>query len=199
MTGSGPGPFVRGGKGHPIPPPHEPVSPAEAPPDPGPGGPVPANGGQPAAPPCGQASPSRQADERRSRPAAAAVRFIRRSSRDEIIARLKHQQREQEAYRIAPDEDSRARPADEAHAGRAVARRRRGWSSTSPPKAASTSGNSCGSWRRSSGRASRCARSASATRPGCSAATARAAGRCAARRGCRSSSRSRSRWPSSRT
>jgi cell fate regulator YaaT (PSP1 superfamily) len=61
---------------------------------------VPANGGQPAVPPCGQASPGRQVDGRRSRPPAAGVRFIRRSSRDEIIARLKQQQREQEAYRI---------------------------------------------------------------------------------------------------
>ena len=44
-------------------------------------------------------------------------------------------------------------------------------------------------------RASRCARSARATKPRWSAASARAAASCAARRGCRRSCRSRSRWP----
>src|SRR4051812_23271735 len=42
-----------------------------------------------------------QTDERRRPPADSPQRFVRLASRDDIIARMKHQHREQEAHRIA--------------------------------------------------------------------------------------------------
>ena len=42
-----------------------------------------------------------QLDERRRRRADSPHRVVRLATRDDIVARLKQQQREQEAYRIA--------------------------------------------------------------------------------------------------
>ena len=50
-----------------------------------------------------------QLAERRRPPADSPQRVVRLATHDDIVARLKHQQREQEAHRIAHAEDPRAR------------------------------------------------------------------------------------------
>ena len=122
----------------------------------------------------------------RSPAADSPARVVRRATQDDVIARLKHAAAGAGGAPDLPAEDPGARPGDEADARRAAVRRLAADLLLHRRRAGSTSASWCAISRRTSAPASRCGRSASATKRGCSAATARAAGRCAARPGCRS-------------
>ena len=125
---------------------------------------------------------SRSSLERRRPAADSPHRVVRLATHDDIVARAQASAARARSVSRRDAEDPRARPADEAHARRAGVRRiaagllLHGRRARRFPRAGPRAG------RRSSARASRCGRSACATRRSCSAATARAAGRCAARR-----------------
>ena len=89
---------------------------------------------------------------------------MRRATRDDVVTRLKHQQREQEAHRICLLKIRERGLGDEADARRAAVRRLAADLLLHGRRRASISASWCASSRRSSARASRCGRSASATR-----------------------------------
>ena len=102
--------------------------------------------------------------ERKAPPGDSDLQVVRRATRDDIVQRLKQQQREQDAQRDRAAEDPRARAGDEADAGRAVVRRLAADLLLHRRRRASISASWCAIWRRTSGCGSRCARSACATR-----------------------------------
>ena len=135
----------------------------------------------------------------RARRPIRRAKVVRRATHEDVVDAAEAPAARAGGAPHLPAEDPRARPGDEADAGRAAVRRlaadlllhrRR---ARRLPRAGPRSGGALPDADRDAAdrRARRGAR--------CSAATDRAAGRCAARPGCSRSSRCRSRWRSSRT
>ena len=136
--------------------------------------------------------------ERRQPPEQSPNRVVRKATAEDVMVRLKRQQREQEAHRVA-----------------LLKIRERGLEMKLTRVEQLFDGSRLIFYFTAEGRvdfrelvrelaaefhtASRCVRSARATKRRCWVDTGRAGGRCAARRGSTPSSRSRSRWQSSRT
>jgi len=148
--------------------------------------------------------------ERRCPPADSEARVVRRATRDDVVSRLKHQEREKEAHRISLMKiRERGLPMKLARTEQLFDGSRLIFYYTAEGRvdfrelvrdlAAHFRASWSGTSRRTSAPGLRCGRLACATKPRCWAATDRAGGRSAAPRSSRRSSPSRSRWRSSRT
>jgi hypothetical protein len=143
-----------------------------------------------------------QLDAKRASVGTVRNRVVRRATKQDVTQRLKQQRREREGHRVGVmkiKERGLAMKLVKVEQQFDGPRLVFFFTASSPRSRVSTFASWSRSWRLSFDVGSRCGRLVPETRPGCSGDMEPAGGRCAARPGSRGSSRSRSRWPSSRT